>query len=70
MIKLDKIEKTEELIDSRILGSRMSLECVASVLQRQKLMANGLNKPKQKVWYVRYAILETVIERGCGKRSS
>ena len=53
MIKLNKIEKTEELIDSRILGSRMSLECVASVLQRQKLMANGLNKPKQKVWYVR-----------------
>ena len=40
--------------DSTILGSRMSLECI--VLFRcagQKLTFNGLNKPKQKVWYVR-----------------
>ena len=26
----------------------MSLECVVSVVQREKLMANGLSKPKQK----------------------
>ena len=69
MIKLNKIEKNWRT-HSRTLGSKMSLECDVSVVQGQKLMANGLNKPKQKVWYVRYAILETVIERGCGKRSS
>ena len=34
---------------STILGSRMSLECVVSIVQRQKIKANGLNKPKQKV---------------------
>ena len=27
----------------------MSLECVVFVAQRQKLTANGLNKPKQKI---------------------
>ena len=48
----------------------MSLECIVSVVQRQKLTANGPNKPKEKVWYVRQAILETVIEKDCGKRCS
>ena len=32
-----------------MLGNRMSLVFVVSVEQRQKLTANGLNKPKQKV---------------------
>ena len=46
----------------------MSMECFASVLQRQKVTANSLKKSRQKVWYVRQAILETTIERGCEKR--
>ena len=69
MVKLIKIEKNRRT-DSRIRGSRISLECVVSIVQRQKLTANDLNKPnrpKQKVWYLRWAILETAIERGCGK---
>ena len=49
MVKLNKIEKKNWRTNSRILGSRMSLECFVSVVQRQKLTANGL-KPKQKVW--------------------
>ena len=28
----------------------------------------GVNKPKQKVWYVGKTILETAIKRGCEKR--
>ena len=48
----------------------MSLECVVSMVQRQKIKANGLSKPKQNVSYVRQAILETAIERGCRKRRS
>ena len=66
-LELNKIEKTEEHIDSTILGSRMTLECVVSMVPRQKLTANGVNKPEQKVWYVRQAILETprgVVENG------
>ena len=35
--------------DSPILGNRMTLECFVSIVQSQKLMANSLNKPKQKV---------------------
>ena len=42
----------------------MSLECVASVAQRQKPTENGFSKPKQK------AILEAAIESGCGKPCS
>ena len=45
MVKLNKIEKAEKLR----LGSRMSLIFVVSAVQRQKLTANGLDKPKQKV---------------------
>ena len=52
------------------LRSRMSLECVVSIAQRQKLTANGFNKPKQKVLCIKQAILEAAIERGCGKRCS
>ena len=48
-LELNKIEKTEEHIDSTILGSRMTLECVVSMVPRQKLTANGVNKPEQKV---------------------
>ena len=49
MAKSNKFEKTKKLTDSRILGSRMSLKCVVFITQRQKITANGLNKPKQKV---------------------
>ena len=52
MAKSNKFEKTKKLTDSRILGSRMSLKYVVFIIQRQKITANGLNKPKQKVWYV------------------
>ena len=45
----------------------MFLECFPSVAERQKPKANGLNKPKQNVLY---ALLETAIERGSGKRCS
>ena len=45
MAKSNKIEKKLR-IDSRTSERRMSLECVASVVQNQKLTANGLNKPK------------------------
>ena len=48
-LELNKIEKTEEHIDSTILGSRMTLECVVSMVPSQKLTANGVNKPEQKV---------------------
>ena len=65
-VKLNKTEKAKEQY-STILGSRMSLECVVSMVQGEELTANGLNKPKQKVWYVRQATLETAIERGCRK---
>ena len=47
-VKLNKTEKTKEQY-STILGSRMSLECVVSMVQGEELTANGLNKPKQKV---------------------
>ena len=54
-LKIGKIKQNWKnwRTDSTILGSRMSLECVISVVQRQKLTANGLSKPKQKTWYVR-----------------
>ena len=46
----------------------MSLECFASVVERQKPTANGFNKPKQKNSYVRYALLKQplrgVVENG------
>ena len=48
----------------------MFLECVFSMVQRQKLRANGLNKPKQKVWHVRQAILKTATGADCRKRRS
>ena len=64
MAKSNKFEKTKKLTDSRILGSRMSLKCVVFIIQRQKITANGLNKPKQKVWYVNWVVLETAFERG------
>ena len=60
MVKLNKIEKNEELIAQYVVCS-MSLEFVVSVVQRQKLTANSLNKLKQKVWYIRWANLETAI---------
>ena len=44
MTKSNKIEKTEELI----VGYQEA-KCFVSVAQRQKLTANGLNKPKKKV---------------------
>ena len=44
MAKSNKIEKKEELI-----AGYQEAECVSSVVQRQKLTANGLNKPKEKV---------------------
>ena len=43
MAKSNKIEKTEELI-----AGYQEAECVVSVVQRQKLKVNGLNKPKHK----------------------
>ena len=43
MAKSNKIEKTEELI-----AGYQEAECVVSVVQRQKLTVNGLNKPKHK----------------------
>ena len=45
----------------------MSLECFASVVERQKPTANGFNKPKQKI-SCQVRSFETAIERGCGKR--
>ena len=48
-------------------GSKMSLKCFVSAVERHKPMSNGLNKPNQKVSYVRYALFETAIERGCEK---
>ena len=45
MAKSNKIEKKLRT-DSRISERRMSLECVVSVVQNQKLTANDLNKPK------------------------
>ena len=48
----------------------MSLECFTSVVERQKPMANRLNKPKQNVSYVRHTLLETTIERSFGKQCS
>ena len=48
----------------------MSPECFISAVERQKLTENGLNKPMQKISYVRYALLEIVIERDCGRRCS
>ena len=45
----------------------MFLECFPSFAERQKPTANGLNKPMQNV---SYALLETAIEKGCGKRCS
>ena len=46
MGKTNKIQKTEELI-----AGYQEAECLwnVSVVQRQKLTANGLNKPKQNV---------------------
>ena len=35
----------------------MSLVFVVSVVQGQELTANGLNKAKQKVWYVTFELL-------------
>ena len=52
MAKSNKIEKKEELI-----AGYQEAECVSSVVQRQKLTANGLNKPKEKVSYVSKKIL-------------
>ena len=54
-VKLIKLNKTEQnwRTHSRTLGTNMSLECVVSAVQRRRPTANGLNKPKQKVWYVR-----------------
>ena len=46
MAKPIKTEKNGRT-DSRISGSRKSLECVVSVVQRQKRKANGLKKPNQ-----------------------
>ena len=43
MAKSNKAEETEELI----LGYQEA-ECVVSVVKREKLTANGLNKPKEK----------------------
>ena len=47
MVKSNKIKKTEELIAG--YQKAECLPCIVYVVQ----MANGLNKPKQKVWYVR-----------------
>ena len=44
MAKSNKTEKTEELI-----AGYQEAECVVSVLQRQKLTANDLSKPKEEV---------------------
>ena len=52
MAKSNKIEKTEELI-----AGYQEAECVVSVVQRQKLKVNGLNKPKHKFWYVSKKVL-------------
>ena len=53
-VKLIKLNKTEQnWTHSRTLGTNMSLECVVPVVQGQRTTANGLNKLKQKVWYVR-----------------
>ena len=69
MVKLNIIKKNWRN-DSTIFGSRMSLECPVSMIQKQKLTENGLNKPKQKFWHVRQAILEIAIEGSCGKGCS
>ena len=45
--KSNKIEKTEKMI-----AGYQEAECVVSIVQRQKLKANCLNKPKKKVSYV------------------
>ena len=47
-VKIDKIKYNRKnwRTDSTILGSRMSLVFVVSVVQRQNLTANCLNKPK------------------------
>ena len=52
MAKSNKTEKKWRT-DHRISESRMSLESFASLAQGYKLTGNDLNKPKQKVWYVR-----------------
>ena len=52
MTKSKKIEKTEKLI-----ARHQEAESVLSVVQRQKLTANDLNKPMEKNWYVSKKIL-------------
>ena len=50
LVKLNKLEKTEELIAQyQEVVSLRNVWNVLSIIQRQKLTANGLNKPKQKV---------------------
>ena len=66
MATSNKTEWKNWRTDSKISVSRMCF----SVLYRKKLTANGLSKPKQKVWDVRQTILETAIEKDCGKRCS
>ena len=46
----------------------MSREYVVSVVSyKDTRMANNLTKPKENVWYVRLAILETAMDRDRGK---
>ena len=51
MAKSNKNEKTEELV--AVYQERECLWNELSSWYDWKLTANGLNKPKQKVWYVR-----------------